>query len=504
MPVYTFAVRRSGNLDVACSVPWQLEGTGSLPIPGSAFPGGVLPSGVADFAAGEVLAEPSFELLEGTRPALDQTGRLLLRDPVGCKIDPSADRHALTLQGENETTPDDLYEPIKLADLPASRRNDVSTLGTRTGTPGMNFVLKNDVSDSTLTLGGPGKAGQEIVFRGDSDSSAATGLRTLTNCTINIVGDFCGLARLVLRNSRVFINNRSCFVTRCEFTDYSPSKRSAAILDVDAEAKSARFSCHKNDFTDRLGPNKSCIIFQSEALEMVHAYNLIEKQQFVADGSNTYLFFYGNDADTTNIKSLLNIHHNLILDCDLSDLIEVKASDMDCHNNTIERCGAAGVRLRHGMRHKVRRNLFIDSSGAPLITVRTGPHQITENKTRTASGGAGKGNITLYAGRLHWDYEVWKDQHKPGQGNNWQASGQCTVVANDFQVLVGKPSCPTNPECYQYKAEGNNVGPSSGASRNLSVTLDHESGTKRTAVPDYNIDTVLSRMTRGAVGLRAP
>jgi hypothetical protein len=201
---------------------------------------------------------------------------------------------------------------------------------------------------------------------------------------------------------------------------------------------------------------------------------------------------------------MLKVHHNLMVDCKVDDLIEIKSSDLDWYENTIERCGGAGVRLRHGERHKVRRNLYIGAAGAGLITVRTGPHEITENQTRSASGGDGSGTIVLYAGKLHWDYARWSKEHEPKAGDNWQAAGQCTVVGNDFPVKVGVPSCPTNPECYKCPAENNHAGPTSGPSRNRSVALDHETGTKRQAVAGYNIDAVLPRMTRGAVGLRAP
>jgi len=504
MPTYTFKVHRTGNLAVPCSVPWQLEGAGANPIPGSAFLGGVLPSGIANFAADAVLAQPSFELLAGTRPALSQTGRLILRAPVGCKIDPAADRHALTLKGQDVPVSDDLYEPIRLADLPPSRRTDVTTLGTRTGAAGENFVLTQDVSGATLNLGGPGKLGQEIVFRGDTDSSAATGLRTLTNCTINIVGDFCGLARLVLRNCRIQINNRSCFVTRCELTNFTATKTSDDMLDVDAGEKSARFSCHKCDLSNRLGPNKGAIFSKTEALEMVFAYNLVDKHEKHGFSGSSFLVYYGSSEDTTNIKSLFNVHHNLFVDCDMNDLVEIKASDMDWHDNTTERCGNSGLRIRHGRRNKLRRNLFLEAGSTALITVRTGPHEITENQARTGSGAAGAGNIILYAGKLHWDYEVWKDQRVPGAENNWQATGQCLVLGNDMPVINGRESCGTNQCFHEYLATDNNVGPNSGPSRNRSVKLEYDQGTKRTAVSGYDIDTPLTRMVRGAVGLRAP
>jgi hypothetical protein len=429
----------------------------------------------------------------------------VLHTPLGCKLDPTADRHALLMEGTTEPPPDDLYEPIRLADLPASRRTNVTSLGTRTGSAGENFVLTQDVSNATLTLGGPGSLGQEIVFRGDTDSSAATGLRTLTNCRIDIVGNFCGLARLVLRNCYVYVNNRSCFVTRCEFTDFSSTQLNDTPLDVDALAKSALFSCHKCDFTDRLGANTGGIIYKTVGLEMTFAYNLVEKHMdSAAAGERAILIYYGESENTTNIKSLLKVHHNLFLDCNVADLIEIKASYMDWYENTAERCRSAGVRIRHGIGHKVRRNLYIDPTGSGQIKVRTGPHQITENHSRTASGAPGPGSIWLYAGKLHWDYEIWKDQRVPGQGDNWQAAGQCTVVGNDFQVIVGVKSCKENPECYDYKATDNNVGPTSGPSRNRSITLQYEQGTKRLAVPGYDIDTVLPRMQRGNVGLRAP
>ena len=100
-PVYDFTIRRSGEESVACSVPWRFEGTGSNPLTGVHFAGGVLPSGTASFAAGVTSQPASFTTAPGVKPTTDLTGRLVLHSPVGCKLDPDADRHDLAVLGEN-------------------------------------------------------------------------------------------------------------------------------------------------------------------------------------------------------------------------------------------------------------------------------------------------------------------------------------------------------------------------------------------------------------------
>lgn len=97
MPIYQFTVRRSGNLLVPCQVQWRLEGTGTDPIPASRFPGGVLPSGLASFGPGEATSPQQFELLAGERPTTRLTGRIALRLPVDCRIDPAAALRAIEM-----------------------------------------------------------------------------------------------------------------------------------------------------------------------------------------------------------------------------------------------------------------------------------------------------------------------------------------------------------------------------------------------------------------------
>ncbi|WP_431304547.1 Calx-beta domain-containing protein [Sediminicoccus sp. BL-A-41-H5] len=50
---FSFLVTREGNIGLAASVSWAVQGSGANPVDGADFVGGVLPSGVLNFAAGE-------------------------------------------------------------------------------------------------------------------------------------------------------------------------------------------------------------------------------------------------------------------------------------------------------------------------------------------------------------------------------------------------------------------------------------------------------------------
>lgn len=514
MPIYDFTVRRSGNLTVPCSVPWALEGTGAEPINGSWFEGGVLPSGLASFAAGAELSPQVLNLRSGDRPLTRKNGRLVLRNPVDCRIDPNADQHSISIPpGETEPPPPpppsgDLYEPIPLGSLPTSRRTNVSSAGTRTGQPGENFVLTQNITGGILDLRGSGRKDEEIVFRGDSDSSSGAGLRVLKNVTISLSGSYCVLARVALDNCVLHIEGSNCVVCRSELGNFVRNQASDAIL----RGTGRPFSFHKNDVTTRLGPIAANFHYKAETPNYTFARNLFEGIRMgnytTGQGRSTFIWYPGSSEDTSNINMQLNIYENLIYDCPIHDIIEAKVSNINVHDNTIELCDSAGLRTRHGRYHEHRRNLFVRAANAPLITARTGPHEITENQFWTQGGEPGGGKIDLWAGKLHWDYDVWKDQREAGAENNWQASGHQTVVANYAEVRVGVESGPSSapPEIrHGYLADGNNVGPTSGPSRNRVVTLtQYQVRTVRNAVAGYDIDVVLPWLKRADVGLRAP
>lgn len=506
MPVYDFNIRRSGNLAVACSVPWALEGTGAEPITGSWFQGGVLPSGIASFAAGQELSPQTINLLAGTRPPDRRDGRLILRAPTGCRIDPFADQHSVFIPSDGTTPPPPpppppggLWEPIPLASLPDSQRTDVSSGGTHTGSPGQNFVLTSPLTGAVITLRGNGSKDREIVFRGNHDASDAAGLRVLQNCTVNLEGDYCCLSGFVLRNTRVFIKGANCRIARCEFTDWSPTTRQTSLIEI-SEIGGSGASVHKNDFTSRVAPFRGTVCWDLRAPNCTFAWNCFDTCTLGAFSDHTYLFFLGESHTTSTIQLRWIFRNNLLVDCNLSDIFEAKVSDITVQDNTVENCQASGFRTRHGERHAYHRNLFIRASNTGLITIRSGPHELTENQSWTQGGSPGGGKIWLFAGTLPWPYDQWIKLRKPGGGTNWMAAGNCTVVGNLMGIDVGHASSSND----SYAATDCNVGPTSGPSRNGSITLMRQTGTKRNAVSGYDIDRDLPWLKRSDTGLRAP
>ena len=116
---YRFNVRRSGDLAIPCSVPWALEGTGASPITGGSFAGGVLPAGLAAFAANEALRQPLLRFTATARPPVAQTGQLVLRNPDDCKIDPSGETRPLTIPAGTVSQDPWQFIPANMAVQPA-------------------------------------------------------------------------------------------------------------------------------------------------------------------------------------------------------------------------------------------------------------------------------------------------------------------------------------------------------------------------------------------------
>jgi len=78
---FTFIVTRTGDVSVSHSVVYAVSGTGASPASVANFPGGVLPSGVVSFAAGEVSRTISLGIAADSLVEQDETFAVTLSSP---------------------------------------------------------------------------------------------------------------------------------------------------------------------------------------------------------------------------------------------------------------------------------------------------------------------------------------------------------------------------------------------------------------------------------------
>jgi hypothetical protein len=384
--------------------------------------------------------------------------------------------------------------PPPLADL-GSNRTNITAGGTYTGTAGRNYVLTQNLSGATINLGGTGTASNRIVVRSD------TGERVLTNCTINLNGAYCNLAGVVMNGGKVNFNGANQCAVHCEFTNKDGARLSQWFDFGNSQSKS---SVHYNDFTTRLGPLKCSIMgMEMDSNGVVFKRNYIRGVTSDEDHpAYTFVFYPGDSNTTSNSRYGLQILENFFLDCaGVRDLVEIKSSGMDFIGNTIQNCGDAGIRLRHGEDHRVNQNLWINCSTGVLITVRTGPHSILDNQCKNADGSEREGKITIYAGNMYWDYERWIKQHDPGGGNNHQSAGHCKVGGNHATIVVGDQS---NDNSGNIPPEDNIIArdPAGRADRNRAINLLKHNGTDWTGATGGNYSRELTRLSASNTGRR--
>lgn len=88
--VFTFNVTRSGTLTGTSSAFWAVAGTGNNPASASDFVGGVLPSGVVNFASGQSNATVSVNVNGDTVGENDEGFSVTLYNPVGATLGTSS------------------------------------------------------------------------------------------------------------------------------------------------------------------------------------------------------------------------------------------------------------------------------------------------------------------------------------------------------------------------------------------------------------------------------
>lgn len=742
MTTYTFNVQRSGDTAVPCSVAWALEGTGVNPIPAASFAGGVLPSGVADFSAGELEQPASFELIATQRPLLEQTGQLILRNPADCKIDPNGETYALRIPAgtappseweftssnmtvqpapgdagrvtfsspggvpqvavtgaannddhnvalwfkaqpfqnyeitfeyeKNEDTPavdtggrfaqawgailgttggrpadvnvwtstqwnkagdadygdyskswrvsfdtdstnvdnsnearlgiynegtltrpesvgsdpnftmsgvgskyqlklrretttvtilkaapgaesvqwndpnanypgrlgfrfgrgrggilrpvsgvpfirdltsnppppgGPLFDPIPLADLPTSRRTNVSEAAVYAGVAGQNFVLSGNISNEQLTVRGTGSKGMEIVLRGDRDANDRNLLPLLTNCTIRLEGKFCCLARVEMSNCIIIFANDDCSVTRCSYSN-RPGYLGGGWVRQENNAK--RSSFHYSDVGNYRGAITNAMTFDDNLQQLTKGagadfhiqYNVIERYSVPSGEPHGFMFWTGPSFKGANYIYDYHLNHNLILDCKLGGggtICEWKSCGTKTYNNCLERCNDS-FKMRNGEDCTFIDNLHIDMPDSD-ISLRGEHHLVLNNQWLSDSGAESGGAILCYAGNLHWDWDIAKNQRDPGSGGNMYASGYCQVGGNHAKVY--SKWSQDDVKNHIYEATGHNIGPDNTNSRNRVTDLSGPfDKTTRNNVAGADYNKILTRYQRAKWGMR--
>ncbi len=83
---FTFNVNRTGNITGISSARWTVNGSGGTPATAADFQGGIFPTGIVSFLAGETLKPISINVAEGLPGETDETFSVNLSQPSGATI----------------------------------------------------------------------------------------------------------------------------------------------------------------------------------------------------------------------------------------------------------------------------------------------------------------------------------------------------------------------------------------------------------------------------------
>jgi hypothetical protein len=400
-----------------------------------------------------------------------------------------------------------LFDPIPLAELPSSRRTNVSTGGVHTGAAGMNFVLSGNLSNTTITVRGTGAKGQEIVFRGDRDANDRNLLPLLTNCTIRLEGKFCCLARVEMSNCVIIFANDDCSVTRCSYSN-RPGYLGSGWVRQENGAK--RSSFHYNDVGNYRGAITEAMTFDEKFNTLTKGagaafhiqYNVFEKYSVPSGEPHGFMFWTGSAWHGADFIYDYHLHHNLILDCKLGGggtICEWKSCGTKVYNNCLERCNDS-FKMRNGEDCTFIENLHIDMPSSD-ISLRGEHHICINNQWLSASGVESGGSIFCHAGNKHWDWQIAREERDPGSGTNAYTAGYCQIGGNHARVYADWSY--SEERNHIYKATGHNIGPDNTNSRNRVSDMSGpwDKITRNNVVgADYN--KILRRYERAKWGMR--
>jgi len=401
-----------------------------------------------------------------------------------------------------------LFDPIPLAELPPSRRTNVSGAAVYAGVAGQNFVLSGNITNEQLTVRGTGSKGMEIVLRGDRDANDRNLLPLLTNCTIRLEGRFCCLSRVEMSNCVIIFANDDCSVSRCSYSN-RPGYLGSGWIRQENNAK--RSSFHYNDVGNYRGAITNAMTFDGDNLTQLTKgagadfhiqYNVIEKYSVPSGEPHGFMFWTGPSFKGANYIYDYHLNHNLILDCKLGGggtICEWKSRGTKTYNNCLERCNDS-FKMRNGEDCTFIDNLHIDMPDSD-ISIRGEHHLVLNNQWLSDSGAESGGAILCYAGNLHWDWDIAKDQRTPGGGGNMYASGYCQVGGNHAKVY--SKWSQDDVKNHIYEATGHNIGPDNTNSRNRVTDLSGPfDKTTRNNVAGADYNKILTRYQRAKWGMR--
>jgi hypothetical protein len=128
--LHTFTVTRSGDTSSAASVHFQVAGTGSNAASAADFAGGVLPSGLLSFAAGETSKTISIAVAGDDLVEMDETYSVTLNDPSGSTLIATGTAFGTILNDDVAVTPS--YVSISATDAHRLEGDSGTTLHTFT------------------------------------------------------------------------------------------------------------------------------------------------------------------------------------------------------------------------------------------------------------------------------------------------------------------------------------------------------------------------------------
>ncbi|MBE9241797.1 hypothetical protein IQ217_06405 [Synechocystis salina LEGE 00031] len=179
---FTFTINRSGSTTGTNNVNWEVTGTGNNPVNANDFVGGVLPSGVVSFAAGETNKVITVNVQGDTTVEANETFRVNLSNPTnGATITTANAEGIITNDDEEVIPPLPIIPSITLAVSPNSVTEDGAANLVYTFTrPGdatqaltVNYSITGTANSSDYTGATPG-TGKTITFTAGSNTAILT------------------------------------------------------------------------------------------------------------------------------------------------------------------------------------------------------------------------------------------------------------------------------------------------------------------------------------------
>lgn len=423
-----------------------------------------------------------------------------------------------------------LPEPGALGRLDVGTADDLMA-AVAWAVPSEQVVIAKDIDalGATLVYGTMGTDTAPVVLRGASTSTDPCQWPELARCTLHVLGDRLVVFRLRLNDCRIILGSaaqtsaryfgnrisrcwhyggdgagrreaaiiigtgcRGVKVDRCTFAPWGAigMARHGIIGDMAGAVTKVIASILPTGATARTAiaavPQPGSIVAPTP--DQISQDLQIERCLFQGLGGGAYAMFLGQDNGESEIPANWNVHHCLFRDLAGNGdrpWIEVKNSDSAFHDNTFERTTTEArrghLRLRHGERNRVERNLFLARGAWKTgdIQVRDQGHAIVNNQSwQTVKGELVQGadRVSLSSGGL--DCNLWPTRSGEATGeSSWQInSAACLVGGNRLRIEYGgceieaESTCGVpcrdhriGPEGGQLPSRNWRVGPASGA-----------------------------------------